>query len=95
MRGERGCCGRRRLLWRRALAAAPLAASLPAAAAAHALVRVCCAAPQADGVTYERVQIERWLAANESSPVSGEQLPHKFLTPNLALKKLIAEATRR
>ena len=49
----------------------------------------------ADGVTYERSEIERWLAGHDVSPLTNEPMPHKFLSPNLAIKKLIAEATRR
>lgn len=49
----------------------------------------------ADGVTYERREIERWLKDHDVSPLSRTPLPHKFLSPNLALKKLIAEATQR
>ena len=43
-----------------------------------------------DGVTYEKSDIMRWLAAKDTSPSTGMPLAHKHLTPNLALKKLIS-----
>ena len=46
----------------------------------------------ADGNTYERAHLERWLAAKDTSPLTGKALPHKLLVPNYNLKKLIAEA---
>ena len=46
----------------------------------------------ADGNTYERLQIELWLKGHDVSPLTNEVMAHKFLSPNLALKKLIAEA---
>ena len=49
----------------------------------------------ADGVTYERREIERWLEHHDVSPLTNAPLPHKFLSANLALKKLIAEAKQR
>ena len=36
----------------------------------------------ADGHSYERGSIERWLAAHGTSPLTGRALPHKALTPN-------------
>ena len=44
-----------------------------------------------DGFTYERAEIERWLAENDRSPTTGADLPHKFLNPALALKSLIRD----
>ncbi len=43
----------------------------------------------ADGETYEREALERYLASNENSPLYGEPLAHKMLTPNRALKRSI------
>ena len=43
----------------------------------------------ADGETYEREAIERCLASNENSPLHGDILTHKILTPNRALKRTI------
>ena len=45
-----------------------------------------------DGNTYERLQIELWLKGHDVSPLTNEVMAHKFLSPKLALKKLIAEA---
>ena len=43
----------------------------------------------ADGHTYERIAIEKWLVRNETSPMTGLVLPHKTLMPIFALKSLI------
>ncbi|GJP56348.1 hypothetical protein CLOM_g15409 [Closterium sp. NIES-68] len=43
----------------------------------------------ADGFTYERSSIEEWLKTHDSSPVNGQPLPHKFLTPNNTLRMLL------
>lgn len=43
----------------------------------------------ADGFTYERQNIEKWLIVNDTSPCTGQALLHKALTPNLALKNVI------
>ena len=40
----------------------------------------------ADGMTYEKVAIERWLESHATSPMSGEALEHKFLNPNLFVR---------
>jgi hypothetical protein len=45
--------------------------------------------------TYERAAIERWLLSNHTSPVTGVRLPHKLLTPNFALRKVIEEYAER
>ena len=44
----------------------------------------------ADGHTYERREIFRWLCTHNSSPLTGAVLPNKFLTPAIALRQLIA-----
>ena len=36
----------------------------------------------ADGMTYEKVAIERWLESHDTSPMTGEVLEHKFLVKN-------------
>ena len=36
----------------------------------------------ADGQTYERVQIEKWLSSHSTSPITGKELEHKTLVPN-------------
>ena len=43
-----------------------------------------------DGVTYERVNIERWLATNSTSPMTRDPMPAGSLIPNMALKHTIA-----
>ena len=44
----------------------------------------------ADGHTYERREIFRWLCTHNTSPLTGATLPNKFLTPAIALRQLIA-----
>ena len=44
----------------------------------------------ADGNTYERSSIERWLKTHNTSPSTNIPLLHKNLTPNIALKQLIS-----
>ena len=43
----------------------------------------------ADGHTYERAAIARWLSENQTSPVTNQRLPHKNLLPNRHLKAMI------
>lgn len=45
----------------------------------------------ADGHTYERAAIERWLTRRDISPLTGEVLASKQLTPNHALRSIILE----
>ncbi len=46
----------------------------------------------ADGQTYERTEIEKLFAQGKNtSPLTGEKLPSKNLTPNIALRKAIRE----
>ena len=45
----------------------------------------------ADGHSYERANIERWLATNNTSPRTGAQLPNNALTPNHALRNAVEE----
>eukprot|EP00884_Botryococcus_braunii_P021728 jgi/Botrbrau1/8239/Bobra.0392s0034.1 len=45
----------------------------------------------ADGHTYERVAIEGWLSAHDTSPMTNERMPHKILTPNHNLRSAIRE----
>ncbi|GJP43227.1 hypothetical protein CLOM_g2717 [Closterium sp. NIES-68] len=44
----------------------------------------------ADGFTYEREHMERWMAACTLSPATGQPLAHTALTSNNVLKNLIA-----
>ncbi len=44
-----------------------------------------------DGFMYERDQIEKWLKNNNRSPMTGDQLSSKQLTPSHTLKSMIRE----
>lgn len=43
----------------------------------------------ADGHTYDRSAIERWLLHHDNSPKTGERLEHRMLVPNHNLKRLV------
>eukprot|EP00931_Biecheleriopsis_adriatica_P049649 TRINITY_DN28723_c0_g1_i1.p1 TRINITY_DN28723_c0_g1~~TRINITY_DN28723_c0_g1_i1.p1 ORF type:complete len:724 (-),score=214.48 TRINITY_DN28723_c0_g1_i1:85-2256(-) len=43
----------------------------------------------ADGFTYERQAIEKWLSMHNTSPMTGALLAHRYLTENYALRHLI------
>ena len=43
----------------------------------------------ADGFTYERVAITKWLASKPSSPMTGATLPHTNVVANLSIKTII------
>ena len=45
----------------------------------------------ADGHTYERAAIARWLQASDKSPLTGSILPHKELVPNYGLLSSLQE----
>ena len=45
----------------------------------------------ADGNTFERKEIERWLETHDFSPVTKEPLAHRELIPNLAIRHAIEE----
>ena len=45
----------------------------------------------ADGNTYERKEIERWLETRDTSPLTNQRLEHRFLTTNRAVKQQIEE----
>ena len=49
----------------------------------------------ADGQSYERADITRWLAGHNTSPATGAVLASTALTPNVALRKAIAEWRER
>ena len=51
----------------------------------------------ADGHTYERNAITEWLKRSKTSPTTGEELVHLFLSPNHSLRATISEliCTRR
>ena len=44
-----------------------------------------------DGQTYERSAIEQWLRQSSTSPLTGQQLPHLGLAPNVVLRGLIRD----
>ena len=49
----------------------------------------------ADGFSYERAEIEDWLARGSgSSPMTGAQLAHQHLMPNLALRSVLEIMSR-
>jgi len=45
----------------------------------------------ADGQTYERQKIMEWLEHNDTSPLTGRILEHKFVVPNYAMRGMIGE----
>ena len=45
----------------------------------------------ADGHSYECAEITRWLTSNNTAPATGDVLATRELTPNVALRKAIAE----
>ena len=49
----------------------------------------------ADGHSYERANIARWLRTHRTSPKTGAVLEHMVLTPNHALRNSIEEFMER
>ena len=47
--------------------------------------------PAADGQSYERTAIERWLATKSTSPLTGEELEFTRLFPNHTLRRVIRQ----
>jgi hypothetical protein len=45
----------------------------------------------ADGHSYERSAITKWMASKDNSPRTGEPLNNKKLVPNLNLKRIIQD----
>ena len=43
------------------------------------------------GNTFDRATIGAWLKNNDTSPDTGEPLPHKTLVPNVALRSDICQ----
>ena len=43
----------------------------------------------ADGHTYNRADIEKWLKEHDTSPLNHEPLEHKILIPNMAIRRQI------
>ena len=50
---------------------------------------------QADGQTYERLAIARWLQGNDTSPLTNAKLPHKNLVTNFVMLRTVADWCRR
>lgn len=48
----------------------------------------------ADGYSYERAVITKWLTSSDQSPITKKPLANKNLIPNLALKNIIAKLAR-
>ena len=48
-----------------------------------------------DGHTYERAAIATWLETHGTSPMTGEPLEHRRLTPNRLLRSQICEARQQ
>jgi hypothetical protein len=48
----------------------------------------------ADGHTYERSAIARWLGTSDKSPLTGSILPHKNLVPNYMLLSSLQDAVK-
>lgn len=44
-----------------------------------------------EGNTYERAAIEKWLESNDTSPITRSPLSVDQLTPNRALRNVIAD----
>ena len=42
-----------------------------------------------DGHTYERHAMEAWLHHHDTSPVTGAQLPHLRLLPNVIIRSAV------
>jgi len=43
----------------------------------------------ADGNTYERTAIEKWLAAHSTSPLNNEELPSKTVYPSITVRQAV------
>lgn len=48
-----------------------------------------------DGHTYERKAISEWLETHDTSPLTGEALPQKWLVPNLLIRTQIERLRKR
>ena len=44
-----------------------------------------------DGISYERLAIQKWFNKKKTSPSSGKVLQHTFLIPNHTLRNTISE----
>lgn len=44
----------------------------------------------ADGHTYERIAMQQWLTAKDTSPVPSVKLKHTRLVPNVLIRGMLA-----
>ena len=49
----------------------------------------------ADGYTYEKHAIEKWLYDHDTSPLTGLKLSHKNILPNLTIQSLIRNCSKK
>lgn len=49
----------------------------------------------ADGYSYERTDIKKWMQKSNISPYTGQTLQHKLVVPNHALRSTITEILER
>jgi hypothetical protein len=49
----------------------------------------------ADGHTYDRLNIVKWLATNDTCPKTGARLSHKKIVPNHSIKSMVQEHLQR
>lgn len=49
----------------------------------------------ADGYTYEKYAIEKWLEDHDTSPLTGLKLDHKMIVPNLTIQSLIRNCSKK
>lgn len=45
----------------------------------------------ADGHTYERAAMQAWLTQRDTSPVTGQRLPHLYIMNNLVIRQAIGQ----
>lgn len=45
----------------------------------------------ADGHTYEKAAMQKWLQQHHTSPVTGETLTHVRLVPNIVIRSVIQQ----
>ena len=45
----------------------------------------------ADGHTYEKDAMQKWLQHHQTSPVTGARLPHVRLVPNIVIRSVIQQ----
>ena len=45
----------------------------------------------ADGHTYERSAMQKWLQEHQTSPVTGKALKHIRLVPNVVIRSVIQQ----